>query len=164
VPPAKDLEMRPGWRLEDERLEADALAFWDRLRILPPGVDPRERAKEIVAGCYKDGRLIAIQSATLETLDFVRERFAMLRGAVDPGARRGHAAATLAYYSRALLEKWSLEHPEERVAGTAGIVESHELAELQKEPYWPGTRLMLARFMPDGRQVRIAWFDHYRIG
>jgi hypothetical protein len=162
VPPAEGLDLRPGWRSADASLEADAVAFWERLKILPAGVDPVARAKELVAGCYKDGRLIAVQTAKLEVLDFVRARFAVIRSAVDPKARRSHAAATLAYFCRELLDRWSLDNPAERLAGTAAYLESRELGELQKEPYWPATRLMLARFLPDGRQVRLGWFDHYR--
>ena len=36
--------LRPAWRPEDPRIEADAIAFWTRLGILPPGVAPAQRA------------------------------------------------------------------------------------------------------------------------
>jgi hypothetical protein len=163
VPPAEDLEIRPGWRAGDARLEADVMAFWERLGLLPAHVDPKARAKEIVLGAYKDGRLVGVTTAIVGPLDFLRARFAFLRSAVDPELRRGHAAATMAYHARDLLERWSAEHPEERLAGLGAAIESRELAEIAKEPYWPGTRLMLARFLPDGRQVRVSWFSHYRV-
>jgi hypothetical protein len=163
VPPAEDLEIRHGWRAGDAQLEADAIAFWQRLGLLPDHVDPQARAKEIVLGAYKEARLVGVTTAILGPLDFLRARFAFLRSAVDPELRRGHAAATMAYHARDLLERWSAEHPEEKLAGIGAALESRQLAELAKEPYWPGTRLMLARFLPDGRQVRISWFSHYRV-
>jgi hypothetical protein len=157
------MEIRPGWRADDAQLEGDAVAFWQRLGLLPPDVEPQARAKEIVLGAYKDGRLIGLMTAVLGPLDFLRARFAFLRTAVDPELRRGHAAATMAYHARDLLERWSAEHPEERLAGLGAVLESRQLAEIAKEPYWPATRLMLARFLPDGRQVRVSWFSHYRV-
>jgi hypothetical protein len=163
VPPAEDLEIRRGWRAGDAQLEADAIAFWQRLGLLPAQVDPHARAKEIVLGAYKDGRLVGLTTAILAPLEFLRARFAFLRSAVDPELRRSHAAATMAYHARDLLERWSAEHPEERLAGLGAAIESRQLAEIAKEPYWPGTRLMLARFLPDGRQVRVSWFSHYRV-
>jgi hypothetical protein len=163
VPPAEDLEIRPGWRAGDAQLEADATAFWKRLGLLPAHVDPEARAKEIVLGAYREGRLVGVMTAIVGPLDFLRARFAFLRTAVDPEDRRGHAAATMAYHARALLERWSAEHPEEKLAGLGAALESRQLAEIAREPYWPGTRLMLARFLPDGRQVRVSWFSHYRV-
>jgi hypothetical protein len=163
VPPAEGLDIRPGWRADDAELEADAIAFWQRLGLLPSQIDPRARAKEIVLGAYKDKRLVGVATAIVGSIEFLRARFAFLRAAVDPELRRGHAAATMAYHARELLERWSAEHPEERLAGLGATVESRQLAELAREPYWPGTRLMLARFLPDGRQVRISWFSHYRV-
>jgi hypothetical protein len=96
VPPAEDLEIRPGWRAGDPQLEADAIGFWQRLGLLPAHVDPEARAREIVLGAYKDGRLIGVTTAILGPLDFLRARFAFLRSAVDPELRRGHPAATMA--------------------------------------------------------------------
>jgi hypothetical protein len=96
-------------------------------------------------------------------LDFVGARFALLRASVDPRARRGHAAATMAYRARELLQSWSVEHPEEKVAGIAAILESRELAGLGRQPFWPGTGLLLAGYTKDGRQIRISWFSHARL-
>jgi hypothetical protein len=156
--------MRPGWRLGDARLEADALDFWKRMGNLPEGVSPEARARELVVGCYKDDVLIGVQTATIVRLDFVRARFLMLRSAVDPEARRGHASSTMSYYTRDHLEAWAAEHPEENIAGIAAIMESRQLTELQREPIWPRTGLAIAGFTPDGRQIRISWFNEIRPG
>jgi hypothetical protein len=160
---ATDLEIRPGWRRGDAQLEADAIAFWERLGNLPPGTSAQDRARELVLGGYRDGRLIGVQTARIARLDQPRARFALVRTAVDREARRGHAAATMAYEGRDLLEAWALAHPEEKLAGIAAIVESDDLAEIARTPYWPGTRLMLAGYTKEGRQIRLSWFSHYRL-
>jgi hypothetical protein len=87
----------------------------------------------------------------------------MLRSAVDPEHRRTHVSMALTLYSRALLERWSRDNPQERLAGLAAIVESQQLAERGKQPYWPQTRFILAGFLKDGRQLRLSWFEDFRI-
>ena len=156
-------ELRPAWRLNDARIEADAMAFWARLGILPPDVSPAQRAKELIAVVYKDDAVVGVHSATIERVEQVRARLAMLRSAVDPAHRRGHVSMALSLYSRAMLERWSRENPHERLAGLGAIVESQQLAERGKQPYWPQTRFILAGFLPDGRQLRISWFEDYRV-
>ena len=155
--------LRPAWRLGDPRIEADAIAFWARLNILPPGVVAADRAKELVAVVYKGEDLVGVQTAVIEQVEQVRTRLAMIRGAVDPGHRRSRIAFALTLYSRSLLELWSRDHPEERLGGLGAIVEAAELAERAREPYWPQTRFILAGFRPDGRQLRISWFEDFRV-
>ena len=62
-----------------------------------------------------------------------------------------------------VLERWSRDNPHERLGGLGAIVESPQLAERGKQPYWPETRFILAGFLPDGRQLRISWFEDFRV-
>jgi hypothetical protein len=156
-------ELRPAWRLGDMRIEADAIAFWSRLKLLPPNVAPEERAKELIAVVYKDDRIVGVHTATIERVEQVRTRLAMIRSAVDPDYRRTHVSMALTLYSRALLGRWSIEHPQERLGGLGAIVESAQLAERGKQPLWPQTRFLLAGFLADGRQLRISWFEDFRV-
>jgi hypothetical protein len=156
-------ELRPAWRLNDTRIEADAVAFWNRLGILPGGVKPEERARELIAVAYKDGEIVGVHSATIGYLEQVRSRLAMLRSAVDPAHRRSRVSMALTLYSRALLERWARDNPEERLGGLGAIVEGRQLAERGKEPWWPQTRFILAGYTDDGRQIRISWFEDFRL-
>ena len=158
-----DLELRPAWRRGDQTIEADAIAFWRRLGILPPGVEPQARAKELVAVAYKDDRLVAVTTATLKRLDFLRARFAMLRGAVDPAHRRTRTGWALGLYTRDLMEQWSYDHPDERVAGLAAIIEAPELVALERQPFWPTTKFGLVGYTEAGRQIRVSWFEQFRL-
>ena len=70
-------------------------------------------------------------------LEQVRARLAIIRGAVDPEYRRGHIGLVAATsHARDLLERWSAEHPEERLAGVGAFIESKELAERARRGQW----------------------------
>lgn len=159
---APGFELRPAWRLDDEEIERAAVEFWTRTGILPPDVTSQERAKELVAIACKEGRAVGVLTAKVGRLDQVRARLAFLRGAVDPEYRRSHVGHSLFFYGRDLLERWSAEHPEERLAGLGGFIESKELAERARRPNGP-TRMGLIGFMPDGRQIRVCWFRDFRL-
>lgn len=167
-PPGGDAEpgidLRPAWRRADPDIERDAIAFWKRLGILPKGVRPEERAAELVAVAYRDDRLVGVATAAVARIDALRGRFAMLRAAVDTEHRRDRIALDLAILARELIEIWSREHPEERLLGLGALVESPDLLERAKQPYWPQTRFGLVGYTPDGRQIRVAWFAHARVG
>jgi ribosomal protein S18 acetylase RimI-like enzyme len=165
APPAAapDVELRPAWRRDDPQVLADAIAFWKRLGILPGNVTPEARAKELVLAAYRHGRVVGLVTAELGVLPQVRARMAMLRGAVDPELRRSHVGSAMLLAASKILETWSAEHPDERLAGIGGIIESPELAAVQSQPYWPNSRFGLIGFTPDGRQIRVAWFEDFRL-
>jgi hypothetical protein len=163
-PPDGGIEIRPAWRRDDAAIEADAIDFWTRLDLLPPGVSGEARAKELIAAAYKDGRLIAVSTATIEYFDYLRARFAVLRGATDPEHRRSRAQLALAIPSRNILQLWAKAHPEEGLAGGIAFVETAEWGDFARLPVWPESELTLIGYTPDGRQIRAAWFDHFRFG
>ena len=160
----KPFDIRPAWRLDDPEIARDAVAFWQRMQILPPGVQPEDRASELVAVAYANGEVVGVATAQLAQIKTLRGRFAAYRCAVDPAHRRQGLARALTVFSRDLLEQWSLQHPEEKVLGLAAVVENPDLAARLREPVWPTLRLNLAHFLPDGRQLRVAWFAHARVG
>jgi hypothetical protein len=159
----RDVELSEAWRRDDARIEADAIDFWARLGILPSGVNPRERAKDVVFAAYKGDRIVGVVTAELGVLPQVRARLAMLRGAVDPEFRRSHIGAVMLFRARQALESWSAENPQERVAGLGAILESRELAGRQRQPYAPFSKMGVIGFTPDGRQIRVSWFEDFRL-
>ena len=150
-----DLDLRAAWRRGDAELERDAVEFWAQLGILPAGVTPEERASELVAAAYRDGRLVGVTTASLNRYEPLRARFAFQRCAVVPELRRSQVGSALTRFSFALIEQWSAAHPEEKVLGYAGIIESPDLAEYQRLPVW-GDGFSLVGYLADGRQVRVA--------
>jgi hypothetical protein len=160
---AAGFDLRPAWRLDDAQIEADAVAFWSRLNLLPADVKPERRAKELAAVAYKDGQIVGVCTAQLARLEQVRARLAMIRSATDPDHRRGYSSQALTIYARELLEVWAKAHPEERIAGMGAVIQSENLRGRGKEPVWPTTKLTLIRYTPDNNQVRVYWFEDFRL-
>lgn len=159
---AGGFEIRLAWRRDDPRIEADAIAFWRESGLLPPGVAPEERAKELIAVAYREGRLAAVSTAAIEWNEALQARFAVIRGATAPDFRRSRAQLALAVPSRAALQQWAKAHPEERLAGGIVYVQQGEWGEFARLPVWPESELALIGYDQYGRQVRAAWFDHFR--
>lgn len=156
------LEVRTAWRCDDAAIEADAIAFWNRLGLLPDGVDPAVRAKEVIAAAYKDGRLIALATATIGWIDFLDARFAVIRGATDPEFRRSHAQLSLSVPSREALHAWARAHPEENYAGGIVFVDRSEWGDFTRLPVWPESELEVVGYDQHGRQIRVRWFEDFR--
>jgi hypothetical protein len=159
----RDVELRLAWRLNDARIEADAISFWARLGILAADADPGERAREVVAAVYKGDWIVALCTAQLAVLPQIRARLAMVRGAVDPEFRRSQIGRVMLFRGRQLLESWSAENPHERVAGLGAILESQQLVEAQRQPYADLSKMGVIGFTPDGRQIRVSWFEDFRL-
>lgn len=155
-------DVRAAWRRDDPEIEADAIAFWTRLSLLPPGVEPAERAKDLIAAAYADGKLVAVATATIEWIPELRARFAVLRGATDPEHRRGQAQLALAVPSREALRDWAIANPREKLAGGIAFIKPGEWGDFTRLPVWPESELALVGYDDKGCQVRAAWFDHFR--
>jgi hypothetical protein len=156
-------DVRVAWRRGDPRIEADAIAMWTRAGNLPKDVTPQERASQLVAAAYRGDRLAAVCTAVIEPVPFLRARFLIMRSMTDPDFRRSHAQIALALPVKGILEDWAKAHPEEQVAGVIGFVEPGawgEFARLPVAPIWAWT---LVAYTHDGHQVRVVWFDHYRV-
>ena len=154
--------MRVAWRRDDPAIEADAIDFWTRNDLLPEGVDPAARAKELIAASYKDGRLAAVATATIGRIDFLRARFSIIRGATDPEFRRSHAQLSLSAPGRAAMHAWARKHPEEKYAGAIVFVERSEWGDFTRLPVWPESELAVVGYDQHGRQIRVRWFEDFR--
>lgn len=157
----EELDVRVAWRRDDPVLEADAIAFWERLGVLPADVAPAQRAKELAAGVYKDGALVAVVTAVPQRIDFLRANFLQLRSIADPACSREEVQAAFANPVRRTLEEWAAANPEQALAGVVTFVDPKVVGELAHMPVWPVWPLSLVGYLNDGRQVRVCWFDHF---
>jgi GNAT superfamily N-acetyltransferase len=157
-------DVRPAWRRDDAEIEADAIEFWTRHGLLPETVAPETRAKELLAAAYKDGRLVAVSTARIERIDFLKARFAMIRGATDPEYRRSHAQLALAEPSRQALEEWARANPDEKYAGGIVFVDRREWGDFARLPVWPESELQVVGYDQRDRQIRVRWFEDFYFG
>lgn len=158
-----DIELLTAWKRADAAIEADAKALWRRLSVLPEGADADLRADEIVVAAYVGGTLAGVSTAFVRELEFLRHRFAMLRGLVAPEFRKHNIGRMLLGRSREVLEQWSRDHPDEAVMGVAGVIQNPALVAKERPPTSPVGAFTLVGYTQEGEQIRVAWFDHARV-
>jgi hypothetical protein len=157
-----DVELKPAWRLDDPTINRDTVAFWRDNNLLPKGATGEQRLKELVAVGYDGDKICAVATAFIVHVDFVNCKLAMFRNAVSPQKRRSRIGTVITTYSRELLEKWSLEHPEEAVMGMGTVTQARELEGLRRA-YMRSTHLGFVGWTREGHPIRIAWFEHARV-
>ena len=155
-------DVRIAWGRNDPGIEADAIALWTRLGILPSDTTPEARAKQIVAAVYSGDRLAAIATAVPEQIDFLRARMLVLRGMTAPEFRRSHAQVSLGGPAIAALTEWTKAHPEEKLAGADRLRRAGRLGRADPHARRALLQWTLVAYTHDGKQVRVIWFDDFR--
>jgi hypothetical protein len=158
-----EIAYKSAWRKNDPDIETDVLAFWRANNLIPPTANPAERLRELCTVAYEDGRLIAVSTAKITEVGFVRSLIAMWRCAIAPDRRGQHISTEMGRVSREVLEEWSRDHPEERVMGMGTAIQTANLDEKKKRPIWKASGLVFVGYSAQDQQLRIAWFDHAEI-
>ena len=65
------------WQKADAKAEADAIVLWKALGVLPEGVDPSDRVKELCVLAYSKDELAAISTVVVRHLPFLKNNFGM---------------------------------------------------------------------------------------
>jgi hypothetical protein len=151
------------WASGEPAHHAAAMEFWRRHELLPAGVDPRERARQMAVLAWAGEEIAGVASAVIHRMPQVRVRLAMFRCSVAPAYRREGLAAGISIATRDALEAWSRDNPSEAVMGMGCIVQGRDLLLKRTQPYWPLTGLALAGYNARGEQFRIVWFNHARV-
>jgi hypothetical protein len=161
IAPAKPagLDFRIGWKQADPTMATDVKTFWSRLNLLPPEADPDERAREIVVAGYAGATVVAVSTAVIQEIPFLRSRMAIFRAAVGPAFARSEVFVQLGVQTRAVLEGWSRDNPDEGVMGLVTVF-SGEASRSKTAPHRAETGLSLAAFTENDEKVMVAWFDH----
>lgn len=158
-----DIDMHMVWRQGDAKVEADVKALWRRMSVLPEGIDADLRVEEIVSVAYHGETLVGVSTAFVRELEFLRHKFAMLRGTVAPEYRQHNIGRRLLAHSRIALEVWAREHPEAEIAGCAGVIQNPKLVEKPRKPTSPVGAFVLVGYTDKDEQIRVSWFDHVRV-
>ena len=150
------------WRKNNPKYEADALALWKREDAVPDEKEAEARVKQLAILAYEDDELVAITTVHLRVFARLRQRFGFFRGMVASSHRQQHLAIMMGKPVFDLMEAHALAHPEENIAGLAAVVSSPLLG-VRPNPYPNGAGLVLIGYTPHGEQVRVSWFDHFRV-
>ena len=148
------------WRKNDPKHAADAIAFWTEHKILNAETSPEERAQQLAVLAYDGDKLIALATLHVRHFDLLRQKFAFLREAVSPDYRLHTLARELSGEARKVIEAYAIAHPEEKIAGMAAVYQHKGLG---RNPIGKLSRMALIGFTPQNEQVRVGWFEHFRI-
>ncbi|HVT24794.1 MAG TPA: hypothetical protein VHD95_09220 [Rhizomicrobium sp.] len=154
------VDCRAAWRLKDSRIEGDALKFWEANGMLPPNAAVEDRLAQICAGAYDGDEMVAVATAAIREVDFLRSKLAMFRCSVSRTSRLKRISTTISLFSFDLLEQWSKENPEEQVMGIGAVIQSRGLVEHDNHAVWPDTKLTFVGYTKEGYQFRVRWFAH----
>ncbi|MGV8995414.1 MAG: hypothetical protein ACOH12_00520 [Parvibaculaceae bacterium] len=154
-----DVTFVPAWKLENQQYEQDAKEMWAETGRLMPGVAADMRAKELVALAYSGPRLVGISTAQVLLHEPLRQRFAFMRLMVRPEAEKSGLVVPLTFLFRETLRLWSIANPQEQVAGYAAVISNQNYG---ARPVL-NAGLTLVGHTDKGSQIRVHWWDHYRL-
>lgn len=156
---AGELRYIPVWQARNPRIRADAMAFWARLKALPAQADPAVRADEVCMAAYDGDRLVGVETCRAHFLAALDARFAFTNVLVDPDYRRSGVSAQLLLRSYYLLAGWAQTNTDMRLAGTGFVLVNPMLG---RRPV-VDDGFFLIGFTAPGHQLRVTWFENYRL-
>jgi hypothetical protein len=148
------------WKKNDSTAERDAIAAWTAAGILPPGVDPKDRIRELCVVAYDGDKLAAISTCEIRMVPHVRQKMAVSRGFILPDFRRGgigHGLTNAVYES---MERYALANPDLRIGGMAGIVVV-KINKQEVQTVFEG--MIFAGYTVNDEPIMLRWFNHFRI-
>ena len=149
----------------DEELAGRILAFWARHSSLPPEV-ARDRLPEVVC-ILRDtiGEVLGVTSvATAEIPEIGARRFWVHRSLLAPEAGETAWEDLLELTFDTLAAEFEIRSDRSTLpVGVCAIVSDPAILERRPEAVWPDLRFLYAGYLPDGRQMRIRYFEDGRI-
>lgn len=154
------VEYLNAWHKDDPRLEADARRIWSEPGVLPEGKGTEARMKELALVAYEGGQLAGLTTLDVRVFPYVRQKFAFIRGFILPEFRMKATGRDIMLETHKMIETWALNNPDEELAGMAAIIQVPGVGE---NPVGGSSGLVLVGYTNRNEQVRIAWFDHFRV-
>jgi hypothetical protein len=152
------------WRSADAVVERDVLAYLRCQELLPEAADAALRLKELCIVAYDGPLVVGAITATLRRVEFLRARIALLRVSVGSGYRGAQLALNMLGEAQRVLDRWSVEHPEEKLMGVGTVSETKDIGSKLHEAVHQPFGLTLVSYTERGSQFRVAWFRHATIG
>jgi hypothetical protein len=156
---ADEFSFKDVWFKNDAKAEQDAIAAWTAAKVLPKGVDPIQRAKELLVIAYDGDKVVAISTCEIAYLTEVRQKMAMFRIFVAPDYRKSGVAIPLTHAAFAATERYALANPQQRIGGLGAyvIVSGH-----MGKPIL-GAGMWLIGYSKENYPIVVKWFPHFTI-
>lgn len=159
-----EISILPAWQEQNAKFEADAIDFWQHHEILSAGGDGSERASQLAAVAYDGDSLVGVTTAFIDLYPPLGEKLSFYRLLIHPDRRGEDIMVPMVMATFHAIQAWSKEHPEAEVSGFGSVRQSTHLSANFKSPYARTTGAVLIGYAPNGGQVRVRWFDHFRPG
>ena len=150
----------PAWKKNDPKLEQDAIDLWTKLNALTPDTTPQARAKMLAIVAYEGTEVAALSTLEVQYFEQLRQKVAFVRILVAPSNRMQRMSTDMMRQTRAVIEAYALEHPEEQIAGMGAVFQHKGMG---RAPIGTGGRTVLVGYTSLGYQLRVAWFDHFTV-
>jgi hypothetical protein len=116
----------------------------------------QEWLAEVVCLAEADGSLVGVSAAHPASIGLIGgRRFWLYRSVLAPSSDEGWDALFKASFD--LLTK-EFKEPGDAYVGVCVLVDDPDEVERRPEAVWPGTELLFAGYLEDGRQVRLRYF------
>jgi hypothetical protein len=148
----------------DEELAELILAFWAQHSSLPADA-ARNRIPEVVCVMRNDaGEILGVTSVTAAAIPEIgARRFWVHRSLLAPGTSETAWDELLEACFETLAEEFESTEAPEWPVGVCTLVGDPAILERRPEAVWPDLRFLYAGYRPDGRQMRIRYFEEGRI-
>lgn len=149
------LQLQNVWKKQ----EAQALSvdFWDRI-LLKSGFDKGERAKEVTYHVLMDNIVIGVSTIKeIQVPNLANNYFFSFRMLIDPQYRIPGLADKLILETFNFLEDLYAKGQTQCI-GIITLIENPNLLKVRKEVVYPTSKLALAGYTKQGKQIRLRYF------
>lgn len=157
-----EIELKSAWQKKDPRFEQDAIEYWTEHGLVADE-ELEKRSRQLSAVAYHGDKLVGITTATLVDYKMLGHRLAFHRVSAHHDYRRNQVMNRVATKAIDVLQQWSLENPQKRIAGICTHYDAPYLRAGNRPPVSEIHRFFLCGYTDSGRQVRVRWFDHTRV-
>jgi len=155
----EEFRYEKAWLLNNEKIASEAIALWSEFNILPRNVNPADRARELITVAYDGDRMVGVTTGEVTYYEPVRQKFVFMRIFIHPDYEKGGVSVPLTIAAREDLRQWSIDNPNLKIAGYGAVITAPGYGE---KPYLPAG-LYPVGYTPDGHQIRLYWFEHFRL-
>lgn len=154
------IEYVDAWKKDDPKLKADALRIWSDPGVLPRETNLEERMKQLAVVAYEDNVLAGLATLNVQIFPQLKQKFAFFRGYVMPDFRLREMGRDMVVETYKRIETYAAAHPEEKLAGMMAVV---QIPNVGDNPQGKKIKMTLIGYTNDNQQVRLSWFDHFRV-
>ena len=159
-----DISLHLQWQTENPEIAEKAISLWRELSVLPEGIDPEERAKQLVyCALNRDGKVVAVTTASKEKCPFINLPMLFMRYLVHPDYRM-HGIGEKLYVSMCnYLHGLAVDGEYMGCKGLAARVINRSVQNHYTHAVLEKSQTVFIGYTEKGDRIRVRYFDGARI-